>query len=194
MGLTIALALIASVPAQTPSFSDEETCEAIYASTKCKGAFEGIAYSYMINAERLVTSGTIDGPLEKATYALYDPDSWSVRASRDEVEETVSWYAYHDLTGLMLALSPAGLIEGVCVVGADFPGRPIAVRVGSAPALKFSEQCSSRGAAALRSLLMKGGPLITRGTKWPYDYPQDRKGKADNFDKLLKLYAFLRRR
>jgi hypothetical protein len=190
--IILAMALQASAPTHAP-FAEGETCEDGTYMYECKGTTEGVSYSYHLSKEGKVGGGVIDGPAQPSgRYTSDDPDRWVINVDRDKMEDTVAWYAIHYQTGLMLSLTPAGNIQAVCILGADFPGRPIAVRIGTAPAFKSSEDCPS-GGNSLKPLLLKGGRLLTRGYHWPYDYPVDKEGRADNFDKLLKLYAFLRK-
>lgn len=175
-------------------FTPTETSQLSGSRTEFQGVFEGVKYSYLLDGDGQVLNGSIDGPLADGSTAMDDPDQWVVTADRDKMDDSVSWYAHHYQTGLMLRLTPNGNIQTICLVGSDFPNRPIAVRVGAAPAINFPEDCSSARAATLKSQLLKGGRLLTRGYKWPYDFPEDREGRADNFDKLLRLYTWLRSR
>ena len=160
-------------------------------SRRLVGTIGGAAYEYTVELDGSVTNGAVDGPI-KSYSASSDPDRWVVLPKRDRMTDRTTWYLVHYQTGLMLGLTPTGAIRSVCVIGADFPGRPVAVRVGSAPANRFREDCEGPVPLALRAQLMKGGTLIVRGYEWPNDFPVDKEGSAEHFASAMKLYLYLR--
>lgn len=157
------------------------------------GEIDGLKYTYVFDLSGELIRGSIDGPESTPGIDMNDPDRWEISPQRDKITDTVKWYAFHHKTGLMLRLTPTGHVSTVCVMYADFPGRPIAVRVGKLPAMRFEEECSSKAASVLGDQLMKGGRLITRGYEWPYDYPKDKEGSSNGFPQLIKLYFYLKK-
>ena len=161
----------------------------------CEWAFEGkiedVKYEYSLGCDG---SGTaiLDGPRTSPGIALVDPDRWVVEGKVDSLDDTVTWTAIHYKAHLSLGLTRAGNIDSICVIYADFPNRPIAVRVGTNAAIRLNSNCSSSSGATLKRQLMEGGFFFVRGYEWPYDYYRDESGRADNFALLMKLYAHIR--
>lgn len=154
------------------------------------GTVDGLQYEYRID-NGAVVNGSIDGPATAPGLAMDDPDRWVVYVDRDKMTDRARWYIAHYQTGLTLAVTPSSSISMLCVIGADFPGRPIAVRIGTAPPHSFGDECAAPP-ARLKAELLRGGTLRTRGYKWPYDYPRDREGRADGFAQAIQLYRYLR--
>jgi hypothetical protein len=159
------------------------------------GMVDGAAYEYTADLEGHIVNGAVDAPggtMQYGSVLSERPARWVVVAKRDPMTDRTTWYMNHYRTGLMMGLTKTGAIRTACIIGADFPGRAITVRVGTAPPWKFSGDCSSNIPAGFRAQLMKGGRLLTRGYEWPYDFPKDKDGTADNFAAAMNLYLYLR--
>lgn len=193
--MLLLLAILQASSATPPSASMFQPRETIEASSAAgyqthKGTFEGLSYEYMTDGAGDVVNGVVDGPAIGPGYASSDPDRWVITAKRDKMTDRTSWYLNHYQTGLMLGLDSRGEIVAACLIGADFPGRSIAIRVGNNPAIRLEERCAPPP-ARLQAELEAGGRLITRGYEWPNDFPKDKEGLANGFGAALKLYAFL---
>lgn len=191
MGLA-AMVAVAGVPAaaQKPFHEGETggragTCDYVY-----EGQVGDARYEYRVSCDG-TGEAIVDGPSVSPLKTL-DMDLWEIRGELDQFDDTISWRAYHFQTGLSLTLSGSGRILSACLMRADFPGRPIAIRVGQHEPMRSNTECLSKSLATLQDQLKQGGIFRTRGYEWPYDYARDETGNADQFELLIQLYRHVR--
>lgn len=184
--LVFATGAVAQTSARAPNSAGERGRFA-----RENGEIAGLRYTYSLGTDDSEAFGSIDGPLAAAGIVTGDPDRWVISEKRDRMTDRSQWYITHHQTGLMLAMSPRGAIMVACLIGADFPGRPIAIRAGNSPPHQLADNCAAP-APRLVAELSKGGSLLTRGYSWPYDYGRDRQGRAEGFAAATELFLYLR--
>lgn len=155
------------------------------------GVIGGVPYEYSIFDDGHIT-GSVNGPLEKYTYIGKDPDRWIVIGKVNPMTDKRTWYIRNDGAGLLLFMAAPERISAVCVVGADFPGRPYAVRIDKNKAARFQDgDCKSGYRGNLLAQILSGTTVRTQYYEWPYDYSKNAEGNAAPFEQAQKLLAHL---
>ncbi len=153
------------------------------------GVLGGTPYRYSIWDNGHIT-GDVDGPL--GTYVDEDPDRWVIIGEVDPMTDVRTWYIRNDGSNLMLFMDAPDRISAVCVIGADFPGKPYAVRIDGNKAIRFQDgDCKTGYRGDLLAQIISGTTVLTQYYKWPYDYPKKAEGNVVPFKHIQKLLAHL---
>ena len=85
------------------------------------------------------------------------------------------------------------VLDSICIIGHDFPGRTGAIRVGGNTAfITNTDGCVVRAEAAqLAAQLREGGEVITRYVEWPNSAPRINRHRLHGFELAEDLLSFL---
>lgn len=154
------------VPDSAKYHSSERTSDSVAGSKSYKGVVNGVSYSRYSDG----SAGFHNGP--KKITSLSD---WSVGCDSDEMTDKKTCNVSNSESKIFIWLEKGKGIESLSLYSHDFPGRNMAIRIGSAKPIISRKFISGRSAQNLIAQMKPGTIVKTRYYSWPYDSAKDAK-------------------